>query len=65
MENEIVFSSEYIKVVKDLDCYYIESFKKGISVDQFNRLISSHPEIKVTNFLAVKNAILCAPTSLT
>lgn len=65
MDNGVVFSSEYLRVVKEPDGYYIESYKKGMSVEQFNKLISSHSEIRVTSFMAVKNAILYAPVSLT
>lgn len=61
MDKEIIYSSEYIKVTKNNDGYYIESYKKGMSLQQFNKLISMHPEIKVNSFTAIKNALLNAP----
>ncbi|GAE88553.1 hypothetical protein [Acetivibrio straminisolvens] len=32
-----------------------------MSVDEFNKVIGQHPEIKITSFMAIKNAILFAP----
>jgi len=32
-----------------------------MSVDEFNKIIGRHPEIKITSFMAIKNAILFAP----
>ncbi len=61
MEQDIVFSSEQITITKRTDGYYIESFKNGMSLEQFNNIMGSHPEIKVTSFMAIKNALLFAP----
>lgn len=62
MEQEIIYSSEYLLISKRSDGYYIESFKPGMSIDQFNKIISEHNEIKIISFVAIKNAVLRAPT---
>ncbi|MCX7922769.1 MAG: FapA family protein [Clostridia bacterium] len=61
MEQEIIFLSENIKITKEPDGFYIESFKNGMSVEQFNKLMGEHPEIRITSFIAIKNALLFAP----
>lgn len=62
MEQEVVYSSDYILITKKSDGYYIESFKYGMSIENFNQVLSSHPEIKIINFVAIKKAILNAPS---
>lgn len=63
--DNIVYSSDYIKILQKPDGFYIESYKNGLSVEEFNNIISQHPEIKITSFMAIKNAILFAPKPLT
>jgi uncharacterized protein (DUF342 family) len=63
VENKVVYCSEYIKITKKNDGFYIESYKKGMTLEQFNKLISTHPEIKVNSFMTIKNALLNAPVS--
>ncbi|MCX8128912.1 MAG: FapA family protein [Clostridia bacterium] len=61
MEQDIIFSSEHILITKRQDGFYIESFKSGMSVEQFNKLMSEHNEIRITSFIAIKNALVFAP----
>lgn len=61
MNQDIIFSSEYIIVSKRQDGFYIESFRNGMSVEQFNRIMGEHSEISITSFLVIKNALLSAP----
>lgn len=61
MENTIIFSSPYIQITKSDDGFYIQSFKKGLSVTEFNNILSSHSEIQVTNFVVIKEALVFAP----
>ena len=61
MNCEIIHSSEYIAITKRKDGYYIESFKNGMSGDQFNSLIGKLNEIRITNFMAIKNSLAYAP----
>ena len=62
MEKNIIYSSEYIVITMLTDGFYIESFRNGMSVDQFNRLMVEHPEIRITSFMAIKNALVYAPS---
>lgn len=61
MQPDIVFKSEFISITIRQDGFYIESFRKGMTQEQFNMLMSSHPEIKITGIMAVKNALVNAP----
>ncbi len=61
MQQGNVFSSEYISITRRQEDFYIESFKKGMTLEQFNRLMSEHPEIKVTSILPIRNALVNAP----
>ncbi len=63
MMEKNIFSSEYIRITKRQDGFYIESLRKGMTLEQLNRLMSDHPEIKVTSVIAIRNAILNAPRS--
>ncbi|WP_054749997.1 DUF342 domain-containing protein [Ruminiclostridium josui] len=59
--NITIFSSPYIIITQRDDGYYIESLKKGLSIDEFQKILNSHPEIKVTDFAVIKNALVLAP----
>lgn len=59
--NITIYSSPYIIITKRDDGYYIQSLKKGLSIDEFQKFLNSHPEIKVTNFAVIKNALVLAP----
>lgn len=64
LKDSIIHSSEYIKILRKADRFYIESYKTGMSIEQFNNIISQHSDIKITSFMAIKNAILFAPRPL-
>lgn len=64
INDEIIYSSEFIKVIRREADFYIESYKIGMSVIQFNDFISKYPNIKITSFIVIKNAILFAPKPL-
>ena len=61
MQQNIVFQSEFISVTIRQDGFYIESYRRGMTLEQFNRLISDHPEIKITSIMAIRNALVNAP----
>lgn len=61
MEHEVIFSSEYVLISKRAGGFYIESFRGGMSIEQFNKIMGEHAEIKITNFMAIKNALLNPP----
>lgn len=60
-KDEIIYSSEFIKIIQRNNDFFIESYKPGMSINHFNEVISKHPNIKIVSFLAIKNAILFAP----
>lgn len=64
MDIKILYSNPYIQLVEKPDGFYIESFKKGYTMEQFNELLNQFPQIKITHFLALRSAILSAPRSL-
>ena len=61
MNNKIVYSDEYVTIYILVDSLYLESLKKGMPINQLNNIINSHPEFKITDFNAIKNAINNAP----
>ncbi len=61
MHQNVVFSSDYLRVTKKNDDYYIESFRKGMTLEQFNRMMSDHPEIRITSIMSIRNALVNAP----
>lgn len=61
MERDVIFASQHIIITKQHDGYYIESFRNGMSIEQFNKLMIEHPEIRITSFMTIKTALLAAP----
>jgi len=61
MKENTIYSSEYIAIIEKDNGYYIRSFKKGMSLDQFNKLIADHPEIRITSIMNVRNVLVNAP----
>lgn len=61
MESRVIFSNEYIKIFEDSSDIFIESFKKGFPIDKLYSIISSHPEIGLTSFTALRDIINFAP----
>lgn len=62
---QVIFSSDFVKIVRKDNEFLIESYKKGIDLESINKILSKHPYIKVTNFLAVRNVIQNSPSTLT
>ena len=61
MKENVIFSSENVLVIEKEDGYYIQSFKKGMSIDQFNKLMLEHPEINITSIMTIRNSLVNAP----
>lgn len=61
MKEVEVYSSEFISIIQREDGYYIQSFIKGMSLDQFNKILNEHPEITLTSIMSVRNALVNAP----
>jgi len=61
MNNQIVYSDEFIRIYLLTDGFYLESLRKGMPLTRLNDIINAHPEFKITNFNVIKNAINNAP----
>ena len=53
MDKVIIHRSDFISIELEKDSYYIESYKKGINMNDFN-VNGLASEIKITDFIAVK-----------
>jgi uncharacterized protein (DUF342 family) len=53
----IICKNEYVKIFIDSDGIYMETYKKGFPADQLHNILSSHPEIRITNFIELKNVL--------
>lgn len=62
MQDKMIFSSECIIIMEKEDGYYIQTLKKGISTDQLGEILDDYPEIEITSIIAVRNALLNAPS---
>ena len=61
MAEKVIHECDFIKITAEANSFYIESFKQGFSLEQFNKIISQHPQIRVANFTTIKSAIVFAP----
>ncbi len=62
MKESVIYSSEYISILERDDGFYIQSYKKGVSIEQFRKLLQDRKNIKITSIMAVRNALVNAPT---
>jgi uncharacterized protein len=63
MSGNILYSDEYLNIISLHDGIYMETFKKGCSLDHLNSILSSHPQISITNYNSVKSTMTTAPHS--
>lgn len=61
MEGTAIYTSPFMEITRRSDGFYLQSFKKGLSVDEFNKILGSHPEIQINNFIVIKEALILAP----
>lgn len=61
MQENVIYSSDYISISKKDDGFYIQTFRKGMPLEQFSRLLLDYPAIRVTSIMTVRNAIINAP----
>lgn len=64
MQENVIYSSDYISISQKDDGFYIQSYKTGMSIEQFNKIVIDHPNIKISNIMAVRNALVNAPRPL-
>lgn len=56
-----LFMNEYMRIFEESDSIYIETYKKGPLMEQLNDFFTTHPEIRITNYTALRSAINLAP----
>jgi len=61
MERKKIFENEYLLIFCVEKNVYIDTYKKGFPIDELNKVLSSHPYIKITSFNSLRNAIAQAP----
>lgn len=62
---EVIYEDHFIKITKENEEFFIESFSKGMTMDTFNQIIARYPELQITSFMAVKSAVLFSPVKKT
>ncbi|HEY8499877.1 MAG TPA: FapA family protein [Clostridia bacterium] len=55
--NGSVYKDSFVEITKDKKGFYLKSFRTGMSVDDFSLIIKKFPQIKITSFFAVKDAL--------
>lgn len=61
MGESVIYRDEFLCIFTGSDGIYIESFKKGLRMDQLSSILAQHPEIGVTSLSSLRNAIVMAP----
>ena len=61
MDGNVLYQDEYMKIFSQSRDVFIETFKKGFPVEQLNSIFARHPEIGITSYTTLRNAINLAP----
>ncbi len=56
-----IIKNDYLRIMKNPDGIYLETYKRGYLIQDFNVIITQNPEIRITSFIAIRNALLNAP----
>lgn len=57
----VILKNEFLKITVEEDGIYLETFKKGYSIQDFNKILIQNPDIKIVSFIVIRNALLNAP----
>ena len=57
-----IYRNKYIEIFSKDDRVYLEAIRPGLSLEQFDKIISSYPFITIKNLRIVGNALNTAPT---
>jgi uncharacterized protein len=57
----VIFKNQFIKIIKREDGFYLESYEKGFTINDFNKVLNLNPDISITSFTVIRNALLNAP----
>lgn len=58
--NNIVFANEYVEIILEEDQVYIKVLQKHYELATFQEILKNSPRIKITQFIALKGAIINA-----
>ncbi len=59
----LLYKNEYIEIWQEAKLFYVKSTAKGLTLEMFNTILrDSIPNIRLTNFIAVKNVLTNAPS---
>jgi uncharacterized protein (DUF342 family) len=61
MDENVIYSDEYVRIFVSSSDVYVETFQKGFSIERLSTFFLEHPEISITNFTELKNSICSAP----
>lgn len=61
MSDQTIYADEYVKIFTVSNDVCVESFKPGLPLNQLSTVLSSHPQIQITNFNCLKDALNAAP----
>lgn len=61
MQDKVIYSSEYVCISKREDSLFIESFRRGMTLEQFLTIMQEQPNIRITSVMTVRNALVNAP----
>lgn len=58
----LLYKNEYIEIAREAGEFHVKSTAKGLSLEAFNKILRDcFPNVKVTNFIAIRNVLLKAP----
>jgi uncharacterized protein (DUF342 family) len=57
----VIYKNQYIKIIKREDGFYLESYDKGFTINDFTKVLNLNPEIRIISFSVIRNALLNAP----
>lgn len=57
MGEVVIFSSNFIKLFRNGKEVFIQTLSLGMPPDELQRILSEHPEIQITSFIAIRNAL--------
>lgn len=59
----VIYKDDFIEITRESGLLYIKSNRQGMNLELFNKIMKDTlPNVKITNFNAIKNALLNAPT---
>ncbi|HPT90553.1 MAG TPA: FapA family protein [Acetivibrio sp.] len=61
MIDQTIYEDQFIRIFTQSNDVLVESFRPGLAPEKVNKIISSFPQIKITSFNCIKDALINAP----